>query len=230
MKKLVTLTSVSLALCLNAFSATYTFSNGSGATASGILNSDGRAFRAGTTAGDSFTGATGGLSAGPGVVAVGVFSSDALSGLSTVSSILSLFTNFGNVTNTFAAAAATGNRGIFSLSSPSVTVTGNASFATKNMYLIAGNGSTLAASTAFLIVKSNTLFNAADDLSPTATSVTFRPDTSTLLFGTSVADVKTASTDNSVTPGWQMANVIPEPSSALLGVVGALGFLRRRRN
>jgi hypothetical protein len=222
---LLALTSV-FALSSFASAASYAINNGSGATASGVVDSFGRAFRSGTVAGDAFTGASGGVSAGPGVVSVGIFSTDSLSTVSSSAQLISLFTNFGGVTNTFAAAGATGNRGVFSLST-SLLVEGS-QFAGKNMYFFAGNGTTLANSTEFLVFKSNTLFNVADDSSPTAVSVTFRPDQGTLLFGLSLGDVKTASTDASVTAGWQLV-AIPEPSAALLGVFGALGLLRRRR-
>lgn len=215
-----------VALSSFANAASYAINNGSGATASGVVDTLGRAFRSGTNVGDAFTGASGGTSAGPGTVAVGIFSTDALSGVSSASQLLSLFTNFGGVTNTFAAAGATGNRGVFSLST-SLQVEGS-QFVNKNMYFLAGNGTTLANSTEFLVFKSNTLFTIADDSSPTAVGVTFRPDQGTVLLGSILADVKTASTDASVTQGWQMAPV-PEPSALLLGALGALGLLRRRR-
>jgi hypothetical protein len=227
MKSKLAFAAAIIALCGSSMAATYTFNNGSGATASGIQDVDGRAFRANTAPGDVFTGTAGGTSAGPGVVAVGFFSTDDLAGITSTSTLVSLFTNFGDVTNTFAAAGTGGNRGIFTLSSPLVIVSGS-DFAGKNMYLFAGNGLTLNDSTQFLIAKSAIQFLGTDDDIPTATTVTFRPETTTVLFGSVVADMKTTSSDTSVTPGFQMAP-IPEPSAALLGALGALGLLRRRR-
>jgi hypothetical protein len=217
-------------LTLSVNAASYIINNGSGATASGIVDSSGRAFRSATTVGDSFTGASGGTSAGPGVVAVGFFdSSTNFSTLTTASAFVSAFSNFGNITNTFAAAGATGNRGVFSIALNNITVT-STTFAGKNMFLFAGNGTTLSNSTEFLVFRSTNTFNAADDSVPTATTYTFRPGLGTTLWGNTLTDVKTASTDGSVTAGWQMAAPVPETSTSLLGAIGALALLRRRRN
>ena len=211
-----------------AFAASYTFNNGSGANASGIMDTQGRTFRNGTAVGDAFTGANGGISAGAGVVAVGVFSTDDLSGVTSSAQLLSLFTNFGDITSPFASAGPSGARSVIALSSPQIAITGNASFANENMYLFVGNGTTLANSTEFLIVKSNLTFNPADDESSTAIDIAFRPETSTVLFGSVVGDVKTSNADATTTAGWQLA-VVPEPSAALLGLLGAVGLIRRRR-
>lgn len=230
MKNTLIKTLVASCLVIASNAASYIVNNGSGATASGIVDSQGRAFRASTTVGDAFTGASGGTSAGPGIIAVGIFAeSTNFSSLSSTNDFVSAFTNFGNITNAFAAAGATGNRGVFSIALNNITVTGTP-FAGKNMFLFAGNGTTLANSTEFLVFRSNNTFNAADDATPTATTLTFRPALGTTLWGTTLTDVKTASTDGSVTAGWQMAAPVPETSTSLLGAIGALALLRRRRN
>ena len=209
-----------------AFAALYTVNSGTGSTASGIVDLSGNAFRGGSLSGDVFTGTAGGTSAGPGVVAFGIFSTDSLSGL-TASNLVSSFTGFGGAV-AFNTAGTTGNRSVYT-NPQGATVTGSP-FAGKNVYLFAGNGTTLSNSTQFVVAKSAFLFNAADDSLSTPTVYTIRPDNSSILFGTPIANVLTASTDASVTPGWQMASPIPEPSAALLGALGALGLLRRRRN
>jgi hypothetical protein len=217
-------------ITLSANAASYIINNGSGATASGIVDSEGRAFRSSTTVDQAFTGASGGTSAGPGIVSVGIFSESVnFSTFTTASDFVNAFTNFGNITNTFAAAGATGNRGVYSVALNNITVA-STSFAGKNMYLFAGNGTTLANSTEFLVFRSNNTFNAADDSVPTATTYTFRPSLGTTLWGSELPDVKTASTDASTTAGWQMAAPVPETSTSLLGALGALALLRRRRN
>lgn len=220
---------VGLAVTGVAQAASYAINNGSGATASGIINSAGQAFRAGTAIGDAFSGASAGFSAGPGILAVGIFSTDDFSTLTSPQDFVAAFTNFGNITNTFAAAGATGNRGVFSITHNNVPVSGTV-FANQNMYLFAGNGLTLADSTEFLVFKSNNKFLPGDDDIPTATTYTFRPDQGLTLWGKVVEDNKTANTDNSVTAGWQMAPPVPEPSAALLGALGLLACLRRRRS
>jgi hypothetical protein len=209
-----------------ASAASYIFNNGSSATANGIVDSAGDSFRSGTIDGQAMT-ATGTYgnwtSAGPGVLAVGVFNTDDLSALSSAS-LISAFTNtFGS--GTFGAGPA-GQRGTFSLSPAAQTITGSA-FAGKNMYLFAGNGATFAESTQFLVLKHDTTWLATDDAIPTATSISFLASNTTTLLGFDVADVRTTNTDSSVTAGFSM---VPEPSSALLGAIGALGLLRRRRN
>lgn len=214
-----------LAIPCNA--AVYAFSNGASTTASGVQTMEGYVFQNGSTSGKAFASG-GGISAGPGVVAVGIFSSDDFAGIADSSQLVSMFTNFGGATNSYANAGPLGLRSVMSLSSPSVLVAGS-EFAGKNMYFFSGNGTTLQNSTQFLVFKSATLFQVADDSSPTAIGVVFRPGSGTTLFGSEVASVKTTNTDASATAGWQMATAIPEPSALLLGALGALGFLRRRR-
>lgn len=208
--------------------ATYQFLNGSGATASGITDKDGLAFRSGTTVGQSFTGVdlnSNWTSAGPGVVAIGVFSTDTLSTL-TQTQLISAFTNQFMV-STFSAGPG-GQRGTFSFNSNQTTIT-NSAFSNQFMYMFAGNGSTIANSTQFLVLKSNTKFQATDDAIPTVIPVSFLPSNTTLLFGTTVANVPTTNTDSSTNPGWAMAAPVPETSTTLLGALGALAMLRRRR-
>jgi MYXO-CTERM domain-containing protein len=216
-----------VSLSLPSFGALYTLNNGTGTTASGIETLSGATFRAGTASGDAFTGTNLGTSAGPGVLAIGIFSTDSLATL-TGTQLVSSFTQFG-AAGAFAGASTTGQRSIFSLPT-SDTVTGT-TFSNKNIYLFAGNGATLATSTQFLVLKTTTLFTDAQDALPTALTVTVRPDaTSTALFGTTNANVWTTNSDAITTAGWTMAAPVPEPSAALLGALGALGLLRRRRN
>lgn len=219
---------LSIALAVSspvAVGALYTINSGSGSTASGIQDSLGRTFRSATAAGDAFpTG--GGTSAGPGVVAFGIFSTDQLSNLQTTN-LVSAFTGFGN-TATFNSTGTTGNRSVYT--SPQTAQVTGSPFNGQNVYLFAGNGTTFSNSTQFLVVKSGFQFSAAQDSVPTPQVWTIRPDNSTLLFGTSATNVQTANTDTSVTAGWQMATPVPEPSAAILGSLGALVLLRRRRN
>jgi hypothetical protein len=58
---------------------------------------------------------------------------------------------------------------------------------------------------------------------PTLGSVTFTPATAGDGIGIGTSVLNSGS-------GFQLAAVIPEPSAALLGALGALGLLRRRRN
>lgn len=209
-----------------AVAATYTFNNGAGATASGIQTVEGWTFRSDVPAGTAFaTG--GGTSAGPGVFAVGVFTSDDLSGVTSPAQLVSLFVNFGGNVGTSAVGGPVGARSIFSVSGSAPV--GGTQFDNRNIYFVAGNGTTLAGSDQFVVFKSNSLFLAAQDDVATAQNITFRPDQGETLFGSVVPNVQTTNSDTSTTAGWEMAIPIPEPSTALLGLIGALGLLRRRR-
>jgi hypothetical protein len=95
--------------------------------------------------------------------------------------------------------------------------------------VVVGNGTTLAESTEFVVLKTTFTFNPAQDAVPTPETLVITRANTTTLIGTEVDDVRTTNTDSTVTPGWATAALIPEPSTALLGLIGALGLLRRRR-
>ena len=206
----------------SAHSALITLNNGASATASGIQTEDGLTFRGGTTAGDSLGGTNGGISAGPGAIAFGIFTTTITQDTTDFSS----FVPFGNILE-FSAAGAFGNRSVFSLPQ-NVTVAASV-FAGKNIILFAGNGTSFANSTQALVVDTGIAFNSVSDANPSPTSFTVRPSNSSILFGSAASNVLTTNTDTSVTEGWSMKTIVPEPSAALLGALGALGLLRRRR-
>ena len=66
---------------------------------------------------------------------------------------------------------------------------------------------------------------------PSSGAVTFNPTNAgdSLGVGTSVLAAATVSPVQPIS-GFQLAAAVPEPSAALLGAIGALGLLRRRRN
>lgn len=203
--------------------ALITLINGAAATASGIQTTDGLTFRGSTLVGAALGGTNGGISAGAGTVAFGIFTTTIDSNTTDFSS----FVAFGNI-GTFAAGGPSGNRSIFQ-SAQNQTVTGS-QFDGKNIVLFAANGLSFGASDQFLVVDTGVAFNSVSDASPTPTTFTVRPNTSTVLFGSTVSNVFTTNTDASTTEGWQMAAIaIPEPSTALLGAIGVLALLRRRR-
>ncbi|MBN8458707.1 MAG: hypothetical protein J0M04_12805 [Verrucomicrobia bacterium] len=228
--KLITIVTLAATASLS-FAASYTLNAGTGATASGIQTQDGWTFRSGTTNVPAAIGNTyatgGGIWGGAGTVAFGIFSTEDFSSFTTANNFIAAFTAYGP-TNAFAQNGTTGNRSIFSLAGTNITIAGTG-FAGKSMYLFAGNGSTFADSTQFLVVKSTFTFNASDDNVATPIVQTVRPSNSSVLYGSVVNNVQTANTDTSPTQGWQMAPLVPETSTALLGALGALGLLRRRR-
>ena len=208
---------------LHAATTTYTWTTGTTATSNGIQNAAGLAYQNSTSA--SF--------AGPGVISWGYFNiSDAqITGASSASTLVNAFQNWNGGTGTFAAAGPGGNRGTFNFNAAARDLqtggTGDA-FQNKNMYVFIGSGATFGTSGEFLVLKTTFTFDAAES-GPTAFLKTITTSNATPLFGSSVANVFTTTADASQTAGWKTAP-IPEPSAALLGAIGALGLLRRRRN
>lgn len=228
MKALATSLLALIFLLEDVSAALYTFNNGTADNAHGITDASGRAFRGETTEGQVFTGtSTNGnwTSAGPGALAVGFFSTDNLSAM-TSTQLLGAFTNLTSGAVAFSAGPG-GVRSTFTLTPPDTIITGSI-YQNQSIYLFAGNGTTLENSTQFLILKHNRTFLASDD-TPPLDIISFTPSNTTLLFGTNVSDVRTTNTDSSVTAGWAMAAPIPEPSTSLLGLIGAVVLLRRRR-
>ena len=201
---------------------TGTVASSNGIAPSGLLTDVGAAAASGT-----FNGYQSPANAG--IVAFGIFSSlsdSQITNAVSLESLVSSFVQFG-ISGAFNAAGAFGSKGVFTRNT-SATVLGSA-FSNRNIYAFAGNGSTFANSTELLILKSASLFTDAQDDIPTAQTVTLTTGTATLLFGVNLADVRTTTADASVTSGWGTARLVPEPSAALLGAIGALGLLRRRR-
>ncbi len=227
--KTISILIVSAALVASSSAASYFFNNGASSSASGIADVMGHTFSNSTPAGSAFPSG-GGISAGPGVVGIGIFSTDNLEGLDS-QSLIADFTSLTGLTNAFAAAGAFGSRGTFSSAAINIPIAGTV-FENKNMYLFVGNGTTFSNSTEFLVVKSATLYLASDDNIPTPITEILRPTggtaETTLLLGTNLPNVQTTNTDASITPGWAMVT-IPESSSAILGTLGMLTLLRRRR-
>lgn len=106
---------------------------------------------------------------------------------------------------------------------------GNAAIG-QQVYLIIGNGASIAASSQVLVWKptSNPAGNTfvADNPVGGPDLIQFLTTRGTVVVGTTLtADVGAGSQSN-----FKLVAVVPEPSTALLGAVGALALLRRRRN
>jgi hypothetical protein len=201
----------------SSYAAIYNLTTGTGAVVSGFVDSENRAFQNNSSIG---------LPAG--VVSFGIFnvSDAALQSMTNPASLLSAFQTFGGP-GIFSNAGPIGQRGTFAVSG-ATTVAGSA-FAGQNAYVLVGNAATFAAATEFAVLRTNFVFSAADDSVPTPITFTVTPGNSALIIGNPVANVPTTTTDTSINPGWQTVVLIPEPSTALLGLIGALGLLRRRR-
>jgi hypothetical protein len=98
----------------------------------------------------------------------------------------------------------------------------------QTLYTFMGDGGTLATSGSLGLYRhSNTL--AADPVIPPESNYDLKLSGGTLLVGTAGSKVMTI-TDLAAGPlAYKTITLIPEPSTALLGALGALGLLRRRR-
>lgn len=221
MKKTVLTVVASAAMLVgSASAASYTLTGGSAAGGVGFANSEGIAFQ--NSANDAF--------AGPGVVGFGIFSiSDAdISGATSATTLVSAFQGFGSSPiGTFTAPGLTGARGTFSRNSTG-SVTGSA-FEGQFMYVFVGNGETFETSTEFAVLKTAFTFLATDDDVPTPIVNTFDANSVELLFGALDPDIRTTNTDSTATPGFRTLAPVPEPTTAVLGLLGMAGLLRRRR-
>jgi hypothetical protein len=100
----------------------------------------------------------------------------------------------------------------------------------KTLYNFIGNGSTLANSTAFVLFKLNHTISADPAPPGLPTAYSLGMNNGTLLFGLSETFTNYSNDDLSISPTNIAAfKLVPEPSAALLGALGALGLLRRRR-
>jgi PEP-CTERM motif len=171
------------------------------------------------------------LSSG-GIVSIGYFPSGYLIAVDPVSfrTTLSNFTSVASgVTGTLSTSLGAAFRGYVE-GAPVVlpTITEGNSLLNRDLYVFAGNASTLTDSTSFGLKKVGVI---ADDVPNEAqyTANPFRGDAPLVgRVGTYTGDAGGLGSSTYTT--LQLAQVVPEPSSALLGFLGALGLLRRKRS
>lgn len=106
-------------------------------------------------------------------------------------------------------------------------ITAGNSLLGKSVYIFVGNASTLAGSTAWALAPVGTI---VDDV-PVENQYTAQPFGVTPLIGSVGSFTGNAGGQGSSTfTTLKLAQAIPEPSAALLGAIGAMALLRRRRN
>lgn len=162
-----------------------------------------------------------------GIVAIGYFqtgysfttSTDAITNFTTLASALS-----GSPSDTLGGSFKGYVEG--SLEQGSSILNGNALLGVP-LYVFVGNSSTLAASTAFGLQKVNTFANDAPLEQSYTANLAGGP---TPVFGTVGSYTGDAGGQGSSTYATLKLAAVPEPSTALLGAIGALALLRRRRN
>lgn len=175
------------------------------------------------------------IPSGSGTVATGFFSlaDGAITAISTPAAwttALGSFQQFGT-TGTVGGASALNNAGLYKLTAGQANLAGSA-FDGKNIYTVIGNGASLAASTQVLVFKSTSTF--AVDPTPEGTGPFLgTPPAGSLLlgsFGTPGAFYPAGLMANITSTPAVAVNLVPEPATALLGVLSlGFGFIRRRR-
>ncbi len=107
------------------------------------------------------------------------------------------------------------------------TITAPNALLGRPIYSFVGDGATLAASTQFILVQVGTIF----DDTPVPQDYTSNPGLANPVAGYGVVGSFTGNAsglaDDETT--YRTLQFVPEPSAALLGALGALGLLRRRR-
>lgn len=163
-----------------------------------------------------------------GYVAIGVTTlTDAQVGdigtdLVALNAFLADFTQFG-ASSTFGGAGIFNEPSLFNFSADQSTA-GSNPFSGNPIYLVAGNGADLNSSTDLFVYKFDTNYETDDPLFSTTVTTN---DSGTLLFGDTQSSI--ALPNAGTHDGFAMAAVVPEPSIALLGALGVLGLIRRRR-
>jgi MYXO-CTERM domain-containing protein len=100
----------------------------------------------------------------------------------------------------------------------------------KSLYAFVGNASTLSSSTQWALVQvAAGMFDESEDES----TYVFQPYGISPIIGTTGSYIGNASGLASSSESYttlKLVSAVPEPTAALLGSLGALGLLRRRRN
>lgn len=105
-----------------------------------------------------------------------------------------------------------------------------AGFLGKQGYIVVANNATLANATAIAVFSLNTSFSAPAADQTASYTIQLSASSSSLVYGT-LRGMSPGSQPNptTTTPFTQGVQMIPEPSAALLGLLGVAGLLRRRR-
>lgn len=163
---------------------------------------------------------------GTGAVAVGYFA--------TISDLLLSSTNFATLKSDFQQLGTPlpfnngfAVDGFFDVSVGAAVGSGSP-FIGKNVYVFFGNGTTIANSTNIAVWKGATLFDDDNNVDSGNVTITQADFATRLLVGSDGGVKNHLGIDFTKTISLASAP-IPEPSAALLGALGALGLLRRRR-
>jgi len=174
---------------------------------------------------------TGGVALSSGIVSAGYFNTLSGSGI-TSASYAALVADFTALTSDdfvqYSSSISSNSQPIAGVTGDFVDL-GTYSGSNRTLYVLVGNGSTFGNSTQFALLNSNqTLI--ADSSSPDTNDFFFR-DTTVLkgTVGTGSFNGSTVGLSNPQSATTLQLVAVPEPAAALLGAVGMVGLLRRRR-
>jgi hypothetical protein len=221
--KLLLLASTSALMISASSAATYTFTNNSGPVNTlSITNRLGGFLNTGSVAIGSYLGGAPTITAD-----------------STMGQILSGFTTLVSTTMGTSGTDPNTINGVFNVQTSGADPLDNlssqdaAAWLGKNFYVIIGNSSVLSESTeALVFVFSNSTIGGTE---PVTSTLNMRSNATTangtLLFGTfnTVQIDPTPGTPGNANAAFALQQIVPEPSAALLGLLGAIGLIRRRR-
>jgi hypothetical protein len=159
---------------------------------------------------------------GSGSIAIGVFNGDvgALTGAGDIAGLKAAFNQFGS-------SVSIGFNGRAGLYQNTVTATvGGTAFSGANVYTVIGDGADIVSSDGLLVFDHG--FTFVDEPGATPDAV-IRTDGNLLLGSAAQSDVGGTAFDGFMLAGEAGAGVIPEPSSALLGLIGLSALFFRRR-
>jgi hypothetical protein len=155
---------------------------------------------------------------------VGYFSNTFNFSTATAAQIIADFQIFGTTSTTFSL------NGLFNGNRTATLIAGDTTYTGKTIYTVVGNNTTFAASTAFAIFASGAVFpevDAGGNGSATSSTTT----AGTVVYGLLRTINTQPSGSSTFAQGVQLLSApIPETSTSLLGAIGALALLRRRRN
>jgi hypothetical protein len=220
------ITTLALALTLASNAATYIVQNAAGNNSSVFVNAAGVRL--------SGNGASSGVNTSViGSASFGYFSAE--TGVTTATTGAELLTNFVQFGTGFKLfnnpTTPTNYLGLFSATA---TVTGASltPFVGQSIYAVVTNAATINSGTEYFIFKFNSTFSDSEPVNVTLTLDTASTN-GNVLFGSKTGPSLTAAgIDSSAEASFQLASLsaVPETSTSLLGALGALALLRRRRN
>lgn len=170
------------------------------------------------------------LAAGSGVIVGGIFNDPAAISLETLgTNFVSLVNPVVDGSSSLNVNAPSAQDGVISGTLQGGRQAADSSFVGANIFVIVGNGSTLADSTEFAILDTGSQFD-ADLTTVTESTITFTPSGGSIVPGFGESTPGGLSLFGGVISAEQISlTAIPEPSSALLAGLALVGGLVRRR-